>query len=463
MYWAELLETPGVVVMVPNIIPDWIQALSDLRPLALLTSSEQTLEKARSLRNISAGLLKGFSDICEFYRVIGELIEQLRPVPRLFDQIPNELRTINTSTLLEGRPKLDFIDYLPSPQPWAGRSACVLLNRLSNAAEELFLLDPEHAFDPMVPPAMLNWASAACGVLAARENGVELSLKTVIEPGRIEQLEAFLRSPAKPNRKFEMFMSVGRMILGEGTIRRPFVTIPVPRKDLLRNPPKEMSLDLREPFERRIAIKAMKEFVSGEKQSTFESADAKDVYETSRYTILQEQRLLACEAVWLSSIGQQIPIQLMPRSGDVPAAHKDFMNALAHNSGKSSELFRLLELELAGSLPEGMVGSLLNSASSVTLFSDYPYEWTLIDDRPLCLHRPTTRIPLSMSSWYNISAALQQPYQLSTARLKMSSSLILSKWETGSGLLQTHSSDPPLVSATNSQLPLQRIHGKRDC
>src|ERR1700691_3662777 len=57
-------------------------------------------------------------------------------------------------------------------------------------------------------------------------------------------------------------------------------------------------------------------------------------------------------------------------------------------------------------------GRTMRRASSVVLFSDYPYEWTLIDDRPLCLYRPTARVPLSMNSWYNVSAALLKPYEL---------------------------------------------------
>jgi hypothetical protein len=40
---------------------------------------------------------------------------------------------------------------------------------------------------------------------------------------------------------------------------------------------------------------------------------------------------------------------------------------------------------------------------------DYPFEWTLCGEWPLCLSKPVSRIPMSMSSWYHICASLQNP------------------------------------------------------
>ncbi len=415
LYWEDMLQTPGVVIMTGNVLPEWLVKLSDVRPVALLTSSEQTLRKAKPLTNVPAGLLKGLADIREFYRVVGELIERLRAVPDLLDQIPDKLLTIDTSNLLALRPRLEFIDYLPSPQPWAGRSAAILYNRLSNAAEEPSLLGPEFDDAPMCPPAMLNWATAACGVLMAREHGLGIPRSAGVKPAEVNRLATLLRSSATPKEKFDRFMSVGRLVSGGGDIRRPFLTVPVPRLDALRKPTAGMTPDLVEPLHRRIATRAVTDFLGGEKQSEFESSDAKDIYVTTQHTILQEQRLLACEAVWLSSVDDRVPIQLRPFRGDVPNALRDFVNALTNNSKKSSELFQVLEIALAESLPPGIVDSVLKRASSVMLFSDYPYEWTLIEDRPLCLYRPTARVPLSMNSWYNMSAALLEPYKLTPA------------------------------------------------
>jgi hypothetical protein len=414
-YWEEMLQTPAVIIMTGNAIPEWLPKLSEMRGVGLLTSSQQTLQKARSLTSVSAGLLKGFADIREFYRVVGELIERLKPVPALVAQIPEGLLRIDTSDLLALRPRLDFIDYLPSPQPWAGRSAAILYNRLSNAAEETSLLDPNVDINPMLAPAMLNWATAACGVLMAREHGVRIPGRAGVKPREVNQLAKLLRSPAPSEEKFHHFMNIGRKVSGQGDIRRPFLTVPVPRLDILRKPTEGMNPDLVKPLHRRMAANAISDFLRGEERSKFESSDAKDVYVTSQHTILQEQRLLACEAVWLSSIDDRVPIQLRPFRGEVPDALRNFGNALANNSKKSTELFQALEIALAESLPPGVVDSVFKRASSVTLFSDYPYEWTLIEDRPLCLYRPTARVPLSMNSWYNISASLLKPCELTSS------------------------------------------------
>jgi predicted enzyme related to lactoylglutathione lyase len=119
------------------------------------------LREAQSIPGASVGLLKGFADIREFYRVTGELLVRVKEFHELAHQIPEEARGIDTSNLLGVRPRLDFIDYLPSPQPWAGRSAAILYNRLSNAAEEPSLLGPEFDDGRVFAPAMFNWAKAA--------------------------------------------------------------------------------------------------------------------------------------------------------------------------------------------------------------------------------------------------------------------------------------------------------------
>jgi hypothetical protein len=410
-YWNDMLQTPGVVVMTGNLIPEWVSKLSSVRPIALLTSSEQTLAQAKLLPNVSPGLLKGFADIREFYRALGELLERCKAFPALLDQIPESLNSIDSARLLALRPRLDFIDYLPSPQPWVGRSAAILYNRLSNATEEPSLFGS--AFDdPMLAPAMFNWAKDACAVMMARENGIAIPQSSGIKRADVNALARLLRSSATAKEKFNEFMRIGRLVSGKGVIRRPFVTVPVPRLDTLRKTPSGMTTDIDTPMRRRMATKAVIDFMRNEERTEFASSDEEEAYLNSHYTILQEQRLLACQAVWLSSIEGRIPIQLRPFRGNVPNAFKDLLNALAHNSKKSSELFQSLEVALAASLPQGFVEQILKRASSVTLFSDYPYEWTLIDYQPLCLYRPTARVPLSMNSWYNVSAALLKPYEL---------------------------------------------------
>jgi hypothetical protein len=412
LYWQDMLQTPGLVIMTANLIPDWLPKLTAARPIALLTSSERTLQEAKSLGGVSVGLLKGFADIREFYRATGELLDRLKGFPELADQIPREMGAIDTSNLMGLRPRLDFIDYLPSPQPWAGRSAAILYNRLSNAAEEPSLLGLELDDGRIVAPALLNWCAGASRVMMAREQGLGIPKSAGLKPRDVNELARFLSSSAQAKEKFAKFIKIGRIVSGKGDIRRPFLTVPVPRLDTVKTPTEGMTPDLVTADQRRIAAKAAADFIRGEERKEFSAPDAEDVYVNSQHTILQEQRLLACQGTWLSSIDGRIPLQLRPFRDNVPNALNDFLNALDHDSKKSSDLFRVLELTLAASLPESIVDDLLKRASSVTLCSDYPFEWTLIEDRPLCLYRPTARIPLSMNSWYNLSAALTKPYRL---------------------------------------------------
>src|SRR5207248_1963718 len=144
------------------------------------------------------------------------------------------LHTINTSNLLGLRPRLDFIDYFPSPQPWAGRSAAILYNRLSNAVEEPSLLGPEFDDERMFAPAMLNWATAACGVMMAREQGFGIPRSAGLKRTEINGLAKLLGSSATAKEKFDEFMRIGRIVSGKGDIRRPFLTVPVPRLDTLK-------------------------------------------------------------------------------------------------------------------------------------------------------------------------------------------------------------------------------------
>jgi hypothetical protein len=410
MYWEEMLMTPGVVVMTGHAAPDWLEELTRERPVSVLTSSEETLGRLQVLPHISAGLLKGLGDIREFYRTTGELLEALRGIPALFNQVPPELHTADLSKLLELRPRLDFIDDLPLPQPWAGRSAAILYNRLSNVVEEPSLL-PEELDKPMFAPAVLNWATSTCSLLAARELGVGMPRNERVKPSEVNRLAKLLASSASSQMKFEAFLEIGRSASGNGNIRHPFLTIPVPRLDTLKKMPAAVQRDLDNPVHRRLASNAAADFMVGAKRSGFKSQEEQDVYETAQHTILQEQRLIACQATWLSAINNRVPIQLRPFRGDVPNALRNLLQALEHDSKKSTDQFRRLEIELARSLPPG-IDDLLRRSFSITLFSDYPYEWTLCGDGPLCLSKPTTRIPLSLNSWDNVSAAMQKPCEL---------------------------------------------------
>ncbi len=414
-YWDDLITTPGVVILTPHSIPDWVIQLAKLRPLALLTSSERTLKRAQDIGNVSAGLMKGFSDIREFYRVAGEMLQRLTAYPELWSHVPKEIERLDLGQLLAIRPKLNFMDYLPSPQPWSGRSSMILLNRLSNAVEEPSLL-PEEMDEPSVPPALLNWATISCGLLASREHGLGIPRGSGVKPSDVNKAAKLLQSDAASEVKLRQFLELGRLASSGKRLRHVFITIPVPRVDMVKSPPKSMTPDFGKPFHRSLALSAVTDFIAGHQRRDFVSEEAESVYDASKHTILQEQRLLACQTTWLSAVNGSVPIQLRTTRSQVPQSLVAFQHALVSSSKKTTDLFQKLEMELADSLPLDFVTSILKPAETVTLFSDYPYEWTHCEELPLCLTHPTSRIPLGLSTWYNISAALLHNYQLTPKR-----------------------------------------------
>jgi hypothetical protein len=62
---------------------------------------------------------------------------------------------------------------------------------------------------------------------------------------------------------------------------------------------------------------------------------------------------------------------------------------------KVTKLFQEFEIKLADSLPEGLLAHLVLGDSPVIFYSDLPYEWTLLDNFPICLTRPVSRIPVA--------------------------------------------------------------------
>ena len=73
--WSFLKDQPLVVLAVNGIIPSWGVELARFKPVGLLTPSERVLEMAEDEGCFHTGLLKGFSDLKNSYRVLEDLIK----------------------------------------------------------------------------------------------------------------------------------------------------------------------------------------------------------------------------------------------------------------------------------------------------------------------------------------------------------------------------------------------------
>lgn len=85
----------------------------------------------------------------------------------------------------------------------------------------------------------------------------------------------------------------------------------------------------------------------------------------------------------------------------------DLNSALTADSNKVAQLFQAVEQGLATLIPRDSLHDIGLGSGPVTFFSDLPFEWTAIDDWPLCMTKPVARIPLGMSRWDVLSAALE--------------------------------------------------------
>jgi hypothetical protein len=77
--------------------------------------------------------------------------------------------------------------------------------------------------------------------------------------------------------------------------------------------------------------------------------------------------------------------------------HNDIVNlnrAIEARSNKVATLFQTVEQSLAGLIPTESLREIAQGDGQVTFLSDLPFEWTAIDDWPLCQTKAVARIPV---------------------------------------------------------------------
>jgi hypothetical protein len=166
----------------------------------------------------------------------------------------------------------------------------------------------------------------------------------------------------------------------------------------------------------RSGQRAVADFLEGKDRTVFGTKKEEAEYSNARWTLNTEQRLIACESAWLAGLCGAVPIQLPPLSGQLYSMLRDLNDSLEANSRKAPQLFRGVELALAELLPKGMLDLLAQGDSPVIFFSDLPFEWTLVEDWPVCLTRRVSRIPIAFSHWDVLSAALEYPSEIDVSK-----------------------------------------------
>lgn len=413
----EILSHPVVILITAGEIPPWLPSLAAEHDVALLAQSPETVEAACQIPGLHAGLLRGFEDVREAYRVIREL---LAVAGQSFGRIDarERCKDLAEMNLFDHRPRLAFIRPIALPQPGAGRPATYLLNRLSNNVDDPSLATDAPQSGVTLVPQFFNWLTKACAALAAFEDREAFPDHLGVARQQVEECHTTLINDGVPAaEKQRTMLALGERIAGTRWPARPLIALPVPRFDLAQGKaPDSIRLDPQHKESLRAGTQAASDFISRQVRTTFGTERRRRDYLAARDTLIQEQRLVACQTAWLAGAAGAVPFQLDVLPGQLYNVLHQLGQALAVDSRKVPELFRNVETVLSTVLPEGIEDQLYDGASPVVLFSDLPFEWTMVKQWPLCLTRPVARMPMGVGSWDTLSAVVQKHIQIDVLR-----------------------------------------------
>jgi hypothetical protein len=404
--WSGMMNMPLVVLMVRHPVPTWLEALARERPAVVLSQSERALKVAESM-GMFPGLLEGKEDLRQFYAALRKLCAFVASATRWSADARDAIRPLASVDLLAERSRLDFIPAMPLPPTDQGRSAAYLYNRLSNNVEEPTLA-------PSVPEGgdrffrfSYRWMLWACRVLSLAEGGMEPPPALGVTAGELARVYGIFVANSTHEQKRDALLQLGRRV-SSGRRAAILVAAPVPRRDVVRGHVPE-GAEIAPDFNRwsGVRLKAIKDLGAGHSDSRPNHEPSRKVYDHARDTLLYEDRLVACNAASLAARVNAEPWQLGPVHTLV---HNDIANlnrAIEARSNKVSALFQTVEQGLASLIPAESLREIAHGDGQVTFLSDLPFEWTAVDDWPLCLTKAVARIPLGMTRWDVLSAALE--------------------------------------------------------
>lgn len=161
LLWGDMKASPLVILMVGNVAPSWLESLTAHRDIGVLTSSESLSQSLRTLPRVHVGLLKGFEDLRESYRVLSQMI-LVASDNRFGADVGAISRELAKRDIFRTRMRLDFIPGFPLPPPDRGRSAAYLLNRLSNNVDEPTLSPDSPSEGLTTLPSIFDWCFRGC-------------------------------------------------------------------------------------------------------------------------------------------------------------------------------------------------------------------------------------------------------------------------------------------------------------
>jgi hypothetical protein len=421
LQWSYLLDAPLIVLLVVSQIPAWGYELAKFKHIGLLTPYDEIVNIARKEPSFHVGLLKGFADLKESYRVIGELIQIHVNDDRLLPETKSLFSRLSSVDLFVNRPRLGFIPPIPLPDPEKGRPSAYLINRLSNNVDAPSLGPGSPTDDVektlLALPRILDYCIAACSVFAGIENRLPFPTDLPFSPSDIEEHYSTLLGSAPEDKKMELWMKIGAKLTGDKALRFPLISVPTARVDLLKKtlPPTLIE----EPGHREfmsIKMQVVSDCITKRSEREYEDKVKKEAYRDAKETLVLGHRLIAAQASYLSISATAIPMQTPDVGGRLFIAGNELDRAFRMRTRKVTKLFQEFEIKLADSLPKGLLAHLVLGDSPVIFYSDLPYEWTLLDNFPICLTRPVSRIPVAATrSWLSLTHMTKQRTSISVS------------------------------------------------
>ena len=404
--WQDMHRLPFVVLLVTDELPRWAVELAESRPIVVASQYDDALRTTESLGSFPTRLA-GTRDLRELHGALQELAAAMAASGTSGSDLHDHLASVAAGDLFEERSRLGFLPGLPLPPTDAGRSGCYLYNRLSNNVDE-----PTLAVDVPEQSATFfrnafRWTFSACRLLALVETGTPPPSGVGVTAAELGKAYGSLLGDLATGDKFNLLMRLGQRLF-EARPLPSLVTVPVARRDIVRgNVPVGMHV---KPDQRRwsgVLLRAFRDLGEGHTKARPAKAYAQRVYDRARETALGEDRLLSCASATLAARLGAEPLQVGPRDASVYSEMRNLNNAIEANSRKVSALFRGVEAELGGLIGADALSEIAAGTAPVTFFSDLPFEWTAVDDWPLCLTKPVARIPLGVTRWDVLGAALE--------------------------------------------------------
>lgn len=405
--WQDMHRLPFVVLLVTDDLPRWAVKLAEKRPIVVASQHDDALRTTESLGSFPTRLA-GTRDLRELYGALQKLAAATAESGTSESDLCGHLASVAAGDLFEERSRLGFLPGLPLPPTDAGRSGCYLYNRLCNNVDEprLAAAVPEHSATFF--RNAFRWTFSACRLLALVETGAAPPSGVGVTAAELGNVYSSLMGDLAAADKFNLLIHLGQRI----SRARPLpslVTVPVARRDIVRGDvPVGMHV---KPDQKRwssVLLRAFRDLGQGHTKARPAKAHAQRVYDRARETALGEDRVLSCASATLAArLGAQ-PLQVGPRDASVYSEIRNLNNAIETNSRKVSALFRRVEVELGGLVKPDALSEIAAGTAPVTFFSDLPFEWTAVDDWPLCLTKPVARIPLGVTRWDVLGAALER-------------------------------------------------------